>query len=105
MLILLTMASTTKTQLLFVLLQLADVVTTMLALANGGVEQNPIVSRFMVIGSLQGLLLSKVFLLAAVAGAVRLRKYRAIAWANVVFCTVVLWNVSVIVRMALRSRA
>ena len=47
-------------QLTFVLLQLADVVTTMTALGNGGHEQNPLVSRFLVIGTLQGLILSKV---------------------------------------------
>ena len=97
-------SGTIATQLLFVLLQLADVVTTMIALATGGTEQNPIIARFMVIGSLQGLILSKVFLLAGAAAAMRYGKYRAIRWANVVFCVIVLWNISIIVRMAMASR-
>jgi hypothetical protein len=91
------------TQLTFVLLQLADLITTMTALGIGGVEQNTLVSRFMVIGSVQGLILSKIVLLAAAAAAIRFRKFRAIRWTNIVFGAIVLWNISVIVRLALRS--
>jgi hypothetical protein len=93
------------TQLTFVLLQLADVVTTMMALGNGGVEQNPLVARFLVVGTLQGLILSKVVLLAAAAAALRYRRFRAIRMANIVFGVIVLWNISVIVRLALRSHS
>jgi hypothetical protein len=96
---------TMMTQLTFVLLQLADVVTTMLALGNGGVEQNPLVARFLVVGTLQGLILSKVVLLAAAAAALRYRRFRAIRMANIVFGVIVLWNISVIVRLALRSHS
>jgi len=90
-------------QLTFILLQLADVGTTMTVLAMGGVEQNAFVSRLMLIGSLQGLILSKVVVLAAGAVAIRFHKSRAIRWANIIFGAIVLWNVSVIVRLALRS--
>ena len=93
------------TQLTFVLLQLADVVTTMTALGNGGHEQNPLVARFLVIGTLQGLILSKVVLLAAAAAALRFRRFRAIRMANVVFGVIVLWNISVIIRLAWRSHS
>jgi hypothetical protein len=96
---------TMMTQLTFVLLQLADVVTTMLALGNGGVEQNPLVARFLVVGTLQGLILSKVVLLVAAAAALRYRRFRAIRMANIVFGGIVLWNISVIVRLALRSHS
>src|SRR5450759_50830 len=96
---------TMMTQLTFVLLQLADVVTTMLALGSGGHEQNPLVARFMVIGTLQGLILSKVVLLAAAAAALRFRRFRAIRMANVVFGVIVLWNISVIIRLAWRSHS
>jgi hypothetical protein len=39
-------------QLAFVLLQVTDIMTTMIALENGD-EQNPLVSRFLVIGTRQ----------------------------------------------------
>jgi hypothetical protein len=89
------------TQLIFVFLQFADVVTTMTALGSGGVEQNPLISRFLTIGTLQGLILSKIVLLAAAAVAVRYQKIRAIRSANIVFSAIVLWNIAVIVRLAL----
>jgi len=97
-------SSTIATQLTFVLLQLADIITTMIALATGGVEQNPIVSRFMALGSLQGLILSKVIMLATAAVAIRYRKFRAIRCANLIFGAIVLWNITVIIRMVMASR-
>lgn len=91
------------TQLIFISLQSADLATTMLALHMGGVEKNSLVSHFMVIGSLQGLILSKVILLGIAMLAVRLRKYAVLRWANVIFSGVVLSNVVVIARLAFRS--
>jgi Domain of unknown function (DUF5658) len=91
------------TQLTFVFLQVADVVTTMTVLGSGGTEQNPLISRFLVIGTLQGLILAKVVLLAAAAAIIRFRKFRVIRLANIVFGVIVLWNISVIVRLAMRA--
>jgi hypothetical protein len=96
-------SSTAVTQALFVVLQISDVITTMIALHTGGSEQNPIIARFMVLGSLQGLILSKVLLLAAAAAAFRYGKYRAVRWANLVFSLIVLWNISIIIRTAALS--
>lgn len=90
------------TQLTFVFLQAADIVTTMTAIGAGGTEQNPLVSRFLVLGTLQGLILSKTILLAAAAIAVRYQKIRVIRTANMVFCGIVLWNISIIIRLAMR---
>jgi len=59
------------------------------------------VSRFLAIGTLQGLIFSKEILLAAAAAAVRYQRIRAIRTANFVFCAIVLWNISVIVRLGL----
>ena len=89
--------------LTFVLLQVTDIMTTMIALENGGGEQNPLVSRFMVIGTLPGLILSKVVVLAVAAAIIRFHKFRVIRWANIVFGAIVLWNIGVIVRLALGS--
>lgn len=91
------------TQITFIFLQLADFVTTMIALHMGGFESNSLVTRFMAIGSLQGLILSKVIILAIAAAIVIARKQHVLRWANVIFTGVVLWNVIVIVTLAARA--
>jgi len=93
------------TQLIFVLLQLADFATTMIALNTGGVENNFLVSRLMIIGSLQGLILSKAIILGVALAAVRLKKQWVLRWVNVVFGGVVLWNLVAIARLAFRAHA
>ena len=93
------------TQLIFVFLQLADFATTMIALNTGGVEKNFFVSRLMIIGSLQGLILSKAIILGIALAGVRLRKLWILGWLNVVFGGVVLWNLVVIARLAFRAHA
>ena len=90
-------------QLIFVLLQLADFATTMTAIGMGGVEQNPLVSRLMFIGTVQGLILSKVIVLALALAAIRARKDLALRSANVVFGAIVAWNVMIIARLVLRA--
>ena len=75
---------------------MADFATTMIVLQMGGVEQNVLVSRLMIVGSLQGLILSKVIVIGIAVAAVRLRKQRVLVWVNVIFGGVVLWNLTVI---------
>ena len=91
------------TQLTFIFLQLADFATTMTAVYMGGREENFLVSHIMVIGSLQGLILSKVIILGIAVAAVLLRKHWVLRWVNVVFGGVVLWNLVVIARLAMRA--
>jgi hypothetical protein len=93
------------TQLTFIFLQLADFTTTMTVLHMGGVEKNSLVSQFMVIGSLQGLILSKVIILGIAVAAVRCRRHSVLRWANIIFGGVVLWNLVVIARLAFRPHA
>ena len=85
-----------KIQLIFVLLQLGDVVTTLTALRIGGFEQNTLVSRLMIVGPLQGLLLSKLIILVVAAAAAIGRRYRALRWGNIAYSGVVLWNLFII---------
>jgi len=63
---------------------------------------NPLVSRFILVGSVQGLLYSKMLALAIAAVAVRSRRYRALRVVNVVFAGIVLWNLFVIVTAAVQ---
>jgi len=92
----------TRLTLLFVALQLADVVTTLVALWLGGAEQNSLVSRLMVFGSVAGLLASKIIVLALGLFAVWTLRYRVLLWANIAFTGIVLWNVSVILRLIIK---
>jgi hypothetical protein len=84
-------------QLIFICLQAADVLTTLVAIALGGSEANILVGRLMHLGVIQGLIFSKVLVLAIATGAVMARKFRVLRVANVVFTGVVLWNVVVII--------
>src|SRR4051794_5216047 len=92
------------TQLAFILLQVTDVGTTLAALSYGGYEQNPLVARFMVFGTLHGLLWSKLVLLALAAVMIRWRGFRVIRSANIAFALVVGWNIVVLIRLAMQSR-
>ncbi len=92
-----------KTQLTFIFLQVADVATTMTALQMGGGEKNPLLMHLMAIGSLQVLILSKVIVLAIGVAAVLAGKYYVLRWSNVLFAGVVVWNLTIITRLALRA--
>ena len=86
---------------IFVLLQVLDLATTLVALALGGRENNPIVAHVMALGPIGGLFLSKLTVTGiAVAGAA-MQKNRALWVANGAFCGIVVWNVTVIARLAM----
>ena len=85
----------------FILLQVLDVATTMVVLALGGSEKNPIVAHLMSLGPVGGLIVSKILVIGVATAGAFLQKARGIRLANVVFCGVVAWNVSIIARLAL----
>jgi uncharacterized protein DUF5658 len=85
--------------LLFVLLQVADVTTTLVAFHFGGVEENPLVQFFLRGHPVAGLLLTK-FLLVTIAGVIVLTGRKSVVWkANVLFACIVAWNVSIVARL------
>jgi Domain of unknown function (DUF5658) len=92
-------ANMKTTCLLFLVLQVADFVTTAMVLRMGGAETNPIVRHFMTADPLQGLLLAKVLALAIGGICLFGKKYRAMRLTNVAFTGVVAWNVSVMARL------
>ncbi len=92
-----------SSQLIFILLQVADFATTLLAFAFGGDETNGLVARFMVIGTIPGLILAKIVVLSVAVVVVRLKKGRALRWANLAYTGVVLWNLTIIGRLAARN--
>jgi len=86
---------------IFALLQVMDLTTTLIALAMGGGEQNPLVAHLMSVGPVPGLVLSKLFVLAIAATGALFHKDRGLRVANVGFFVIIGWNVSVIARLAL----
>ena len=92
-------------QLMFVLLQIADVITTLIAIAFGGAEGNPLIGHFMVVGTVQGLILSKVVVLSAGLVAVRTGRPRVIRWSNIAFIAIVSWNIFIIAMLAFRPHS
>lgn len=88
---------------LFILLQMMDITTTLVAIAMGGGEKNPIVGYFMNAGPIAGLLISKSVVIALACGGAFLQKYNGIKCANAVFSAVIVWNVTVIFRLGLLS--
>jgi hypothetical protein len=84
---------------LFIALQIADLLTTVLALKLGGVEKNVVVRVFMSVGTYAGLILSKLVVLSLALGFALRRKQATLRYANVVFAAIVAWNLAVIVRL------
>ncbi len=89
--------------ILFLVLQLLDFATTLLAFAFGGGESNPLVAWFLSMGLVRGLLVSKVIVIGVACLGAAMRKERGIRWANVYFSAVVIWNLTIIGRLALRA--
>jgi hypothetical protein len=79
-----------------------DFATTLGALALGGGEVNPLVRYVMGDGPTSGLLLCKLIVLAIATAAFARHRVKSIRVANFVFSAIVVWNVSVIVRLASR---
>ena len=88
-----------KMFLVFALLQLADLGTTVAVLRFGGVEQNPLVQQFMALGPVAGVIAVKVLALAIGVGCYLAAKPQALRVANLVFAGIVVWNLSILVRL------
>lgn len=85
---------------IFSLLQLMDFSTTVIAIAMGGGEQNPLVAHVMAIGAIAGLIISKLLVMALAGCCVWARKTHAVRLANVAFALIVAWNLTIIGRLA-----
>jgi Domain of unknown function (DUF5658) len=90
-----------KPLMIFALLQLLDIATTLIALALGGAEQNPLVGHMMLTGTVTGLILSKLIVVGLAVAFILIGRGRVIRWANVAFSLIVVWNVTIICRLAL----
>jgi len=85
----------------FIILQALDVVSTLAGLRIGAAEQNPLVSQIMSLGPVSGLLLSKIIVVGIASLAVWMQKFKGIHLANLAFAGVVVWNFSIIFKLAI----
>jgi len=87
--------------IVFILLQAIDLATTLVALAMGGSEHNPLIAHLMAAGPVRGLIVSKVVVIGLAAAGASMQMHRGIWCANAVYSVIVVWNVSIITRLAL----
>jgi|SRR5579862_3516725 len=79
----------------FVVLQVLDLTTTLIAFHLGAVEANPLVAHFTAtFGWLRGLIISKMFAIAIAMGVKRL------IWVvNVFYTGIILWNLVILLSL------
>ena len=93
--------SVSSLRILFLTLQVADLLTTLLAFQLGGFEANPLVARLLPhLGPVAGLLAAKF---AAVLIMLGLRSGTLIRLGNVAYLGIVSWNVYVIWSLSARA--
>jgi len=85
----------------FVLLQLLDILTTLLGLRIGAHEGSLFITRLMRVGPMAGLLISKMFAVCLVGMALRWHRPRVVVLLNYWLAIVVAWNLFAIYSTAL----
>ena len=81
----------------FVILQVLDILTTLMGIRMGAHEASIFVGRLMSAGPVAGLLLAKIFAVFLVASAMRLKRPRLVVFLNYWFAAVITWNLAMIV--------
>jgi hypothetical protein len=87
---------------LFLYLQVLDVLTTLVGFSVGGSEASPFVSALIRWGPLAGTLASKLFAFVILAGCFWLRKLYLLRWINVWYAALAAWNLCIVLRLLTR---
>ena len=82
----------------FVVLQVLDILTTLLGLAMGGREASLFLGQLMHVGPVAALLIAKLFAAMLVAVAMKYKRPRLVVFLNYWFAAVVTWNLFTILR-------
>ena len=88
---------------LFVALQMLDVLTTIIGIRMGAGETSTFIARLMHVDPMAALLVAKLFAVALVAIALKMRRPRAVVFLNLWFAGIVTWNLAMIVIAGFRS--
>ena len=81
----------------FVVLQVLDILTTLMGLQMGAREASVFIGRLMQVGPVAALLIAKLFAVLLVAAALRFKRPRLVVFLNYWFAVVVSWNLVMIV--------
>jgi len=81
----------------FVILQVLDILTTMIGLQMGARETSIFIGRLMNAGPIAALLIAKLFAALLVAAAMRFKRPRIVVFLNYWFAVIVSWNLLMIV--------
>ena len=87
----------------FVVLQVLDVLTTLIGLQMGAREASLFIGRLMQVGPVAALLIAKIFAVLLVATAMKFKRPRVVVFLNYWFALVVSWNLGTIVVTLLRA--
>jgi hypothetical protein len=82
---------------MFVVLQVLDILTTLLGLQLGAQEGSMFLGRLMRAGPVAALLIAKILAVLLVAVAMRFKRPRIVVFLNYWFAGVVSWNLGVII--------
>ena len=86
----------------FVVLQVLDILTTLMGINMGAQEASVFVGQLMHAGPVGGLLLSKIFAVFLVAAALKFKRPRLVVFLNYWFAAVITWNLAMIAIAQLR---
>ncbi|HUI76507.1 MAG TPA: hypothetical protein VLY24_01295 [Bryobacteraceae bacterium] len=87
----------TPSLLVFIALQLLDVLSTIVGIRLGASEASIFVGRILNYGPMEGLLVSKLMAVLLVAAALKFHRPRLVVFLNYWFAAVVSWNLVMIV--------
>src|SRR5215471_7299757 len=87
----------------FVVLQVLDILTTMIGLQMGAREASIFIGRLMQVGPVAALLIAKIFAVLLMATAMKFKRPRVVVFLNYWFALVVSWNLGTIVVTLLRA--
>ncbi|HTP34874.1 MAG TPA: DUF5658 family protein [Candidatus Acidoferrales bacterium] len=88
----------------FLILQVLDILTTLLGLQLGAREASLFIGRLMQVGPVAALLIAKLFAVLLVSLAMKFRRPRVVVFLNYWFAAIVSWNLVMILVRLLTTR-
>jgi hypothetical protein len=89
--------------IVFVALQVLDILSTLLGLQMGAHEASFFLSRLMTIGPVAALLLAKIMAVLLVTMALKFKRPRVVVFLNYWFAAVITWNLAMTLLTQLRA--
>jgi len=83
----------------FLYFQILDALTTMIGFSLGTSEANPVVAMMLRFGPAAGLMFVKMLAVGFAILCLALNRHRLIVWFNYFFMGLILWNLSIILRV------